>query len=250
MKSLEEVIKYKLNFLPKRTDPFYAIQTYTARRGPNPPLSSYDIYETKDNIFSKDSFSFMEDITPLFIYISSCDKYYRENGHGKIERIHIYLFLDEEFREFGYSLEFGDVADYLKEHRISVFKREKNALFSMLGCCDRYTQPFNILFKGYFRHFRTEEERLEYEREIREEEEAEEAYYSDSDDNDDEEKEELSINDFKTFKLEECVICLEKEPNVLFCNCGHLCICEKCLVHRYDNCPVCKKENTILRIIE
>ena len=133
MKSLEEVIKYKLNFLPKGIDPFYAIKTYTARRGPNPPLSSYDIYETKDNIFSNDSFSFMEDITPLFIYISSCDKYYRENGHGKIERIHIYLFLDEEFREFGYSLEFGDIADYLKEHRISVFKREKNALFLCWG---------------------------------------------------------------------------------------------------------------------
>ena len=55
----------------------------------------------------------------------------------------------------------------------------------------------------------------------------------------------------KTFKSDQCVICLEKEPKVLFCNCGHICICEKCALHRYDdNCPVCKKENTILRIIE
>ena len=66
----------------------------------------------------------------------------------------------------------------------------------------------------------------------------------------DREKEKLSINYFKTFKLEQCVICLEEEPKVLFCNCGHICICEKCASHRYDNCPVCKKENTILRIIE
>ena len=189
----------------------------------------------------------MEDITPLFIYISSCDKYYRENGHGKIEWIYIYLFLYEEFRDFGYSLEVGDIADYLKEHRISVFKRRKKEFFYMVGCCDRYTQPFMILFKGYFRHFRTEEERLEYEREIRE---AEEAFYSDSDDNDDEEKEELPIDDSKTFKLEQCVICLEKEPKVLFCNCGHIYICKECLVKKLDNCPVCKKENTILRIIE
>ena len=63
-------------------------------------------------------------------------------------------------------------------------------------------------------------------------------------------EEELSINDFKTFKLEQCVICLKEEPKVLFCNCGHLCICEKCLVRRFDNCPVCKKEKTILRMIE
>ena len=54
----------------------------------------------------------------------------------------------------------------------------------------------------------------------------------------------------KTFKSDQCVICLEEEPKVLFCNCGHICICEKCILHRYDNCPVCKKENTILRIIE
>ena len=54
----------------------------------------------------------------------------------------------------------------------------------------------------------------------------------------------------KTFKLEECVICLEKEPKVLFCNCGHICICEKCIVRRYDNCPVCKEKSTILRMIE
>ena len=87
----------------------------------------------------------------------------------------------------------------------------------------------------------------EYDREIQEEVEASQ---SDSDDSSDEEKEELSINDFKTFKSDQCVICLEEEPKVLFCNCGHLCICEKCLVHRFDNCPVCKKENTILRIIE
>ena len=54
----------------------------------------------------------------------------------------------------------------------------------------------------------------------------------------------------KTFKSDQCIICLEEEPKVLFCNCGHICICEKCTSHRYDNCPVCKKKNTILRIIE
>ena len=32
MKSLEEVIKYKLNFLPAGIDPFYGIQTHTTER--------------------------------------------------------------------------------------------------------------------------------------------------------------------------------------------------------------------------
>ena len=283
MKSLEEVIKYKLNFLPAEIEPFYAIQTYRARRGPNPPPSHYDINRTKNTIFSNDSFSLIEDITPLFIYISSCDKYYRENGHGKIDEINIYLLMvGDEVLQFGFSLDY-------EKHRISKFKEFEYSCFSRRGYCMRYTTPFKILFRGFFNHFLTEEERLEREREEREAEEAyygyttniqgeepfqfqrrgrevwdppnnddsdsddsddEEASQSYSDDSEDEEKEELSINDFKTFKSDQCVICLEEKPKLLFCNCGHLCICEKCLVHRHDDCPVCKKETTILRIIE
>ena len=87
MKSLEEVIKYKLNFLPEGAEPFYDIQTFTAERGSDPPPSFYEIYRTKNTVFSNDSYSFMEDITPLFIYISSCEKYHRENGYGKIDEI-------------------------------------------------------------------------------------------------------------------------------------------------------------------
>ena len=273
MKSLEEVIKYKLNFLPEGAEPFYAIQTYRARRGPNPPPRFYDIYRTKNLIFSNDSYSFMEDITPLFIYISSCEKYHRENGHGKINEIWIKI-IKENYKvlESGLS-DTLDRPDHLGEHRISNFKEHQNIFFENEGFCRRFTKPFWILFTGGFNHFLTEEERLEEEREAREAEEAYYGYtannlkeerleferqqetfhtqisYSDSDDSDDEE-EELSINDFKTFKLEQCVICLEEEPKVLFCNCGHICICEKCASHRYDNCPVCKKENTILRIME
>ena len=45
----------------------------------------------------------------------------------------------------------------------------------------------------------------------------------------------------KSFKSDECVICLTIPPNVLFCNCGHLCLCEECdKVKSLENCPVCK----------
>ena len=43
-----------------------------------------------------------------------------------------------------------------------------------------------------------------------------------------EESEEAVINKEETFKSDECVICLTNSPNVLFCNCGHLCICKQC----------------------
>ena len=59
------------------------------------------------------------------------------------------------------------------------------------------------------------------------------------------------INIDKTFKTEECVIRLLTKPNILFCNCGHICICNECnKIKELDACPVCRTENTTLRIIE
>ena len=262
MKSLEEVIKYKLNFLPEGTKPFYDIQTYTAERGTNPPPSFYRIYSTKNPIFSNDSYSLMEDITPLFIYISSCEKYYRENGHGKIGCIFITLAVEDN-EELDFVISYSrDLLTYdeVELHRMSIVKRDENNLFLREGYCKRFTKPFNIVFRGGFNHFRTEEEELQREaeaeaRRVEEAQRAEEAYDESEEEDDTGEacsgrSEEFPINDSKTFKSDQCVICLEEEPKVLFCNCGHICICEKCASHRYDNCPVCKKENTILRIIE
>ena len=59
------------------------------------------------------------------------------------------------------------------------------------------------------------------------------------------------INLEKSFKSKECVICLTKPTNVLFCNCGHLCLCVECdEVKGLDVCPVCKTENYIKRMVE
>ena len=59
------------------------------------------------------------------------------------------------------------------------------------------------------------------------------------------------INSIQTFKSDECVICLTNQPVILFCNCGHLCLCIECnKMKTLKTCPVCKTENTILRVIE
>ena len=59
------------------------------------------------------------------------------------------------------------------------------------------------------------------------------------------------INSSQFFKSEECVICLTNPPNVLFCNCGHLCYCSECEKLKNSNkCPICKIENRIIRVLE
>ena len=60
-----------------------------------------------------------------------------------------------------------------------------------------------------------------------------------------------SINSIQTFKTGDCVICLTNLPQVLFCNCGHIPICIECnKMKTLKTCPVCKTENTIVRVIE
>ena len=59
------------------------------------------------------------------------------------------------------------------------------------------------------------------------------------------------INLFKIFKSDECIVCMINKPNVLFCNCGHLCYCIKCYkLKSLSACPICKTENEIIRMLE
>ena len=59
------------------------------------------------------------------------------------------------------------------------------------------------------------------------------------------------INLFKIFKSDECIICMNDKPNILFCNCGHLCECVKCYkIKTPFTCPICKMDNEIIRMLE
>ena len=60
------------------------------------------------------------------------------------------------------------------------------------------------------------------------------------------------INAETILKEDKCVICLTNPSSILFCNCGHICVCEECNKTResLEKCPICKTENTNLRIIE
>ena len=58
------------------------------------------------------------------------------------------------------------------------------------------------------------------------------------------------INSSQCFKSDRCVICLTNPPNVLFCNCGHICFCSECEKLKNSNrCPICKIYNKIIRVL-
>ena len=67
------------------------------------------------------------------------------------------------------------------------------------------------------------------------------------------EQPEQKINKNKTFKSEECVVCLLNPSNVPFCSCGHICICSKCLPNiekiNKTSCVICEVKSEHIRVI-
>ena len=65
-----------------------------------------------------------------------------------------------------------------------------------------------------------------------------------------EQQQKIIINASQSFKSEECVICYTNPPNVLFCNCGHICFCSECEKLKNTNiCPICKIVNENIRVL-
>ena len=47
----------------------------------------------------------------------------------------------------------------------------------------------------------------------------------------------------ESFRTNTCIICLDKEPNILFTDCNHICMCLECTkIKSLDNCPYCRTE--------
>ena len=164
------------------------------------------------NMECKNIIEFIKLVTPLICYISSLLKY--EDSDLYIDgKILVQLEFQESQGEY--------ILDTLKIN-------DENGIESIRKCIEYsnnngFYLTFTRKFDAYF------------------------IIYNDSDENDSYNQ---HINANKTFKMEECLICVENEPNVLFCGCGHLCVCEECIRY-YESykCPVCKNINKNIRII-
>ena len=120
-------------------------------------------------------------------------------------------------------------------------------------------RPFIICLKFLY-HYEKDVQEHESENENEDEDEQEDESENENENEDEDEQEHESenededdeiINYQQTFKSNECVICLTNSPNILSCNCGHICICIECSkIKNLRICPICKTENTIIRKLE
>ena len=210
MKTLKEVIKHKRLLLSNIESPLYFL----------PPdnffnLDSFVIYSSKNYFTWRDEMTLLEEITPLVVYLCSCIIYCGGEYSDLLIKLYFHtseLVLDNSINTY-YDGLFKDPLQVISDNIAET---------TSFGYCLFFMDDFKL--ELILRQNNTDEE--------------EEKILPDK----------TPINDFKTFKVEQCVICLENILNVLFCNCGHICICESCK-KEFTNCPICKKENTILRII-
>ena len=237
MKSLEQVIKQKCKFLGNSKKPY---QLYNLSR-PSFLNSDARLFLTNMTIETDNIITLLEEMTPLLVYIFSCIHYgSREGGRVSLalREIHFKLKFPDATLILGESFK-PDIRRY--EASPSII-RDSIAEIEAGGYCMSFFATFclQIILKR--------EEILER---------INENFFIASNVlphllyNSEDEDVAITINEIKTYKMEECVTCLENKNNDLFCNCGHICVCEKCIgMKRLTKCPVCKTENTILRIIE
>ena len=180
----------------------------------------------------------------------------------------IYIHIGEyEYDEYE-----GNANEYLFSLKITYMHCDINSFMEIFEDCyedkkTRFlykipTKPFHIIVKPEWWHKYPYPSRWELrgplhscsfiEEESRgtDEETEEESRGSDEEIEEESQEEEPRINTEKTFKENECVICLTNPPNVLFCNCGHIAICVECdIVKSLKDCPMCKTETTIKRTL-
>ena len=159
-----------------------------------------------DNLNDKNIIELIQEITPLIYYLISRLK-------NKEENLLRELIIELEFPPCESPLTFSG--------RFKI--NDENPLISIKNFIkdfedDGYflTLRFNLLFLLKSQNSEEREENEEESEEEREEESEEES------------EEEKIINTSKSFKSDECVICLTEPPNVLFCNCGHIAISVEC----------------------
>ena len=157
---------------------------------------------------------FIKLVTPFICYISSLLKY---------ENIDTYV---EDDKIIIVKLEFQDSQG---EYMLDMLKiNDDNGIESIRECIEYFNEAgFYLSFTKKF-----------------------DAYFIISNYPEDKNTYNQHINTNKKFRTEECIICDDNIPNVIFCGCGHLCICEDC-IKTYQNykCPVCKHIDKNIRVI-
>ena len=191
MKSLEQVIKQKCKFLGnhKKLYELYNLRPYSY------PSTDIRLFLTNMTIETDNIITLLEEMTPLLVYIFSCICHCNDGGY-EFREMHIKLKFPNAVLTFG---DYLNLSRYHYETPVSII-RDNIVELEATGHCMSFLAPFRleITLEGIVVMLEDEDELIDYP--------------GNSEDEDDA----ITINEIKTFKTDECVICLENKNNVLF----------------------------------
>ena len=274
MKTIEETFKVEKEileeFLKNREMIKGVFEEFNRQLGNESPGSYYGnfgyngVIKNPRELNVKNTFDLLEYLKPFFVYFASEIKTFKEKlkeehaDSWEIYQNYYYFkirlllthnsFAVEEwhtpigFDRWGFKKEIY-FYDSLNANEIKNYIENESRTQNITFLFNDKPVPFNFEAKT----FRTDE----YEQRLYAEWAAHINSHPGSESDDDTINKKRIIKAEQTFKEDECVICLTEPPNVLFCNCGHLCLCAECSkIECFEECPICKTENTIIRIIE
>ena len=227
MENIENLFKHNICFTPVNEDRTSYIS--------NGNFSISVAYISKNIMLKKLNINQPEDlldrIDPFLYYLASKYQKYKENNQYE-------AFFQVDF-SFGYPN---------KNHVYSIVKK-----FTACECVDgdisvldksientrTFYSPHSIIVEPFqIRIFLRADY---YNEEVEEESEAEDESEVE-DELEEEEIEEDPVAVSKPFKTDQCVVCLSKEPSVLFLECLHYCVCLECEeANPFRKCPSCRK---------
>ena len=189
MKSLEQVIKQKCKFLGNSKKPYelYNLRPYSY------PSTDIRLFLTNMTIESDNIITLLEEMAPLLVYIFSCICHCNE-GDCEFREMHIKLKFPNAVLTFGDCL---NLSRYHYETPVSII-RDNIVELEATGHCMSFLAPFHleITLEGIVVMLEDEDELIDYPG------------------NSEDEDETITINEIKTYKTDECVICLENKNNI------------------------------------
>ena len=236
MESINRVIKQKCKFLGNTKESYDLYY-------PDYWLPTVDIklFISNETVESTNVITLLEEMTPLLMYIFSCLRHDSYELGNEVRKINIKLLFSNALLNLQNSFE---LTSYNYNNAMIII-RENLYELGTTGYCLSFLEPFRIEITLERGELAREHGSTGFDGDFYDNN-------TDDDNTDDDNTGIISINEGNTFKEDKCVICLTNPSNILFCNCGHICVCEECSKtgESLENCPICKTKNTILRILQ
>ena len=248
----ESLSKYRIPFYPIGGEDGKPIEYL------DDDLTRYTLkYETNDYVYIDHRYSVCNEMILPFAYYKASELIKDEgNGCRCIFRLHFKVNYQNSSLSNGYSdyeTRYHPIRKELERFDLSMHDDNGDGLGEFFDAHDHYLRAYSRYCKiklsikcecylGDVRDLNSDEEFMAGFSRLSDALDRLNHLHEDDEDEEDDEDDEPPKPIEESFRTDNC-ICLDKEPNILFTDCNHICMCLECAkIKSLDNCPYCRTE--------